>query len=427
MKGTINMSIKEVNRLAILDKLLKKEMKQNKAAKILGVSTRQVRRLIKKYRKGGPSGLIHGLRGIPGNHRLDEKEIDQALSFVKEKYYDFGPTFALEKLVENHGVKFSRETLRKAMILEGVWIPKQRKEITLHQLRERRSMEGELVQVDGSPHDWFEGRGTVGKCTLLVFIDDATGKLLHLELAPSESLNAYLLAAKHYITLHGKPAALYVDRHGVFRVNTRKGGSAGVEDSNGVTQFGRAMEELSIQMIFAYSAEAKGRVEKVNQTLQDRLTKELRLKRINSMEEANRYLPEFIKDFNQKFAVVPKSPVNLHRPLRKEENLDLVLCQKHKRVLSKQLTLSYQNKQYQIKTQRPVYAMRHAPVEVREDSEGRITIWYHSQSLDYEIINQRPKAQIVDSKQLNLVVDQVVTKAWIPSENHPWRRRYLTS
>lgn len=435
MKGTITMSMKEANRIALLDKLVKKEMKQNRAAKLLGISVRQVRRLTKRYKKDGANGIVHHLRGIPSNHRIAEDIVDQAIATIKQKYHDFGPTLAHEKLVAHHGITFSRETLRQAMIMEGIWQPKRQKVMILHQLRERRSYEGELVQVDGSPYDWFEGRGPY--CTLLVYIDDATGKLLHLQFVESESLVAYFGATKHYLKHHGKPVTFYVDKHGVFRVNTRRAATASVDDANGETQFGRAMRQLSIDVLFANSAEAKGRVERVNQTLQDRLVKEMRLQGISTIEEGNRYLPLFREAFNQKFAVVAKCPGNIHRPLLPSEDLDEILCQHHTRVLSKQLTLSYQNKRYQIQTDRPLYTMRHARVTVKEDLQGSITIEYNGKKLGYRIVDEQPKAETVDSKQLNGAVDRIIQRSgipitvikapWVPPRDHPWRRTFLAS
>jgi len=430
MKGTVTMSAKEVGRIDVFERLMRKEIKQKHAGKLLHISTRQIRTLLKRYKREGAAGIIHKLRGTIGNRRIDELIIKGATDKVRNLYPDFSPTLAHEKLTEIHGFKFCRETLRQAMITEGLWLPKKKKKLNLHQLRKRRDCLGELVQADGSPHDWFEGRNPY--CTLLVFIDDATGKLLWLEFAPSESTASYFLAMSHYLKRNGKPLALYVDRHGVFRVNTTKAGTAGTGDSNGLTQFGRAMNELSIEIIYANSAEAKGRVEKANETLQDRLVKEMRLKRINTMEEGNRYLPEFMDIYNRKFAVTPTSPVNMHRQLLPAENLDNILCHKYIRILSKQLSLSYGNIIYQIQTERPTYAMRYAPVTVIEDMEGNITIYYKQQKLEYAVFHRQPKSEIADSKQLNLAIDalvrgcnvpaKVVKVPWIPPVDHPWRQ-----
>ena len=353
------------------------------------------------------------------------------INIISNNYADFGPTLAWEKLVEYHGIKYSDETIRKLMIEAELWKSRKRRIVVLHQLRERRDCLGELVQADGSPHDWFEGRSS--RCTLLVFIDDATGRLLHLEFTESESTAAYFRSVRCYLEKHGRPVTFYVDKHGVFRVNTTKGRSADTSDSNGLTQFGRAMTELGIGCIFAESAEAKGRVERVNQTLQDRLVKEMRLKGINTIEEGNQYLPEFIEIFNRKFAVIPKSPANMHRALLPAHNPDDILCLKYTRILSKQLSLSYGNRIYQIQTPRPAYAMRYAPVTVHEDINGNIRIVYKGQSLTYATIKEQPKTEIADSKYLNRAVDRISASLGIPIKvvnqipvkpamDHPWRQ-----
>lgn len=431
MKGIIFMSNKEADRVGVIQRLVNREIRQRHAAKILGISIRQVKRLVREYRRHGIAGLVHKGRGKVSNRAIPDEEKKQMTDIISNHYADFGPTLAWEKLVEFHGIKYSDETIRKLMIEAQLWKARKRKIIRLHQLRERRECLGELVQADGSPHDWFEGRSP--KCTLLVFIDDATGKLLHLEFVESESTAAYFKSIRHYLEKHGRPVTFYVDKHGVFRVNTTKGRSADTSDNNGLTQFGRAMTELGIGCIFAESAEAKGRVERVNQTLQDRLVKEMRLKGINTLEEGNKYLPEFIEVFNRKFAVVPKSPTNMHRPLLPVYNLDNILCLKYARILSKQLSLSYGNKIYQIQTERPAYAMRNAPVTIHEDISGNIKIMYKGQSLAYTLIKKQPKTEIADSKYLNIAVDRLSASLGIPirvvnrvpvkpAMNHPWRQ-----
>lgn len=431
MKGIISMSNCEIDRVGVMQRLVAKELKQGHAAKLLKVSVRQVKRLIKAYRAEGAKGLVHKGRGRMGNRALAQTERTRMLDIIKTKYADFGPTLACEKLAELHGIKHADETVRKLMISVGLWVAKERRIVPLHQLRERRSCLGELVQIDGSAHDWFEGRSQ--KCTLLVCIDDATGKLLHLEFVTSESTQAYFGAVRKYLQKHGRPMTFYMDKHGVFRVNTTKGKTAGTTDSNGLTQFGRAMKELDIDCIFAESPQAKGRVEKINQTLQDRLVKEMRLRGISSMEQGNAYVEEFMAVFNRKFVVVPKSPVNMHRPLLSTHNLDAILCEKHTRILSKQLSISYESKIYQIQTERPLYAMRHAPVTVEHPVAGNIRIVYKGQSLAYTVIKEQPKTEIVDSKNLNAVVDRLSTRIGIPilvqerpyhqpAADHPWRQ-----
>lgn len=424
MSQIIAMSTKEANRISVLEKLKTKHFTQEKASRILGISVRQVRRFLVRYRRGGTAALTHQLRGVSSNNQADPAVLDGAIVTIKDRYHDFTVTLAHEKLVAHHAFPYSRETLREAMITVGLWHPKRQSSPIIHGMRERRASEGELIQVDGSPHAWFEDRGPA--CTLLVYIDDATGKLLHLEFVASETTNAYFEATKRYLQHHGKPLALYVDRHSVFRVNTTKALTARVEDSNGRTQFGRAMGELEIELIHANSPQAKGRVEKVNQTLQDRLVKELRLQGANTMEEGNRFLPGFMADFNRKFAVSPKRPVNLHRPMTAMDDLDRILVQRHTRRLSKQLTLSYGNQIYQIMTDRPTYAMRHAAVSVHEDPQGTVTIWYKETLLSYRTIARQPTSEILDAKQVTVILDrisQATRRVWEkPGINHPWRQ-----
>lgn len=405
MKGQIKMSNQEVDRISILESLIRKEIKQKAAAKLLGLSTRQIRRIKKKYQRFGVSGLIHANRGRVPNNKISDEEVDKTIKIIKDKYYDFGPTLAHEKLVENHGVKFSVERLRQAMIDENIWQAKKKKQTRIFQLRERRDSEGELVQIDGSPHDWFEGRAE--RCTLLVYIDDATGKLLHLEFAKSESTLSYFKATKTYLKNHGKPLAFYADKHSVFRINTSKGGSSAASDSNGLTQFGRAMKELVIKIIFANTPQAKGRVEKVNLTLQDRLVKEMRLQGLSSIKEANEYLPTFIKTFNQKFAVIPKENTNAHRPLKTDENLDEILVIKETRTLSKSLSFHFEQRTYQIRSSRPSYALRRVRVTVTKNEVGQVDVFHNNKKLNYEIIDIQPKAEITNSKLLNVTIDEI--------------------
>jgi len=434
MKGHFTMSSKEADRIPVIERLLAGEIKAKHAARELNLSVRQIRRLKKRYKREGAAGLAHKNRGRASNHRIPSGEIDRAVEIIKERYWDFGPTLALEKLKKHHGVTFSRETLRKAMIEASVWKVKKQKRPRIHQMRERRACEGELVQLDGSPHAWFEDRGP--KRTLLVFIDDATGKLLHLLFVKSESIDTYFEAMETFLKKHGKPLAFYLDRHGVFRVNTSKGGTASSLDSTGITQFGRAMDELKIELIFANSPEAKGRVEKVNFTLQDRLVKELRLLGISNMEAANSYLPKFIKEFNSKFAVCPKKKQKAYRPLLPSDNFRKILVKRYTRTLSRNLEISYKNIRYQIQTDRPTYAMRHARVIVTEDRFGKVRIYYKGKKLKYKVLVKRPKAEIVDTKKLNPKIDEIklnkehqavlinkLTKPkWKPAPNHPWRQ-----
>jgi len=274
------MSGKELNRLEVMQRLSEKRMSQKEAGVILSLSMRQVKRLLKAYRKRGAMGLVSKHRGRKGNNRLSDEVKRRALNLLKTKYKGFGPTLAHEKLVEREKLKLSDESVRQLMIAEDLWKPRKVKQVVPHQLRERRACFGELVQIDGSPHDWFEGRAEA--CVLLVFIDDATGKLVQLGFVESESFFSYCQAAEGYFRQFGKPVAFYSDKNSIFRVNQP---SAGSHDD--LTQFGRAMLELEIEIICANTPQAKGRVERVIQTLQDRLPKEMRLRSISNMIDGN--------------------------------------------------------------------------------------------------------------------------------------------
>lgn len=414
MDKLLTMSAKELSRIKVMQQLEEKRLKQKEAAEMLGISVRQIKRLVSKYRKNGAGGLVSQRRGSPGNNRLDADVVEKGLGFLKGKYKGFGPTLAHEKLVEVEGLKIGKESTRQIMIAEGLWKARKERKVTVHQMRERRACFGELVQIDGSPHAWFEQRGPV--CTLLVAIDDATGKLLGLMFAEQESFHSYAALAKAYFERYGRPVAFYSDKHGVFRVNQP---SAGVAEA--VTQFGRAMQELEIQILCANSPQAKGRVERANQTLQDRLVKEMRLRGISTMEQGNAYLPEFIADFNQRFSVPARSQHDAHRPLTHLDNLAQILTWQEARVISKNLTLQFKKVVYQIQTDRPSYALRNAQVTVCEDAAGLITIVYKTKSLKFTVFHkQEHQPEIVDTKDIDRVLDNQ-RFAHIPAHDHPWR------
>jgi hypothetical protein len=345
---------------------------------------------------------------------MDAGVVQQALDLIEKKYRDFGPTLAHEKLTEVHHLKISRESVRRIMIEAGIWKAKRAKQPSVDQMRERRACFGELVQMDGSEHAWFEERAP--KCTLLVYIDDATGQLLELLFVPTETFFSYCEATRHYLERYGKPVAFYSDKHGIFRVNQERL----LGTTSGLTQFGRAMDELDVQIICANSPQAKGGIERANQTLQDRLVKELRLRGIADMQAGNAYLPEFRKDFNRRFAVAARSTHNAHRPLLKTDNLDVILTHQKTGTLSKNLTVQYKHSVYQIQTNRPGYALRNAKVTICENAQGEVNILYKNQPLAYSVYHKAPRqAEVADSKTL----DHQLKIPKPPAPNHP-RRRY---
>jgi len=409
----LTMSKEELSRLEVMEHLQEKRMGQRTAAEILGVSVRHVKRLLRSYRSEGAAGLVSKQRGKASHHQLDTEMVQAALDLLKGRYADFGPTLAHEKLVEREGLKLCLGSTRKIMIEEGIWKAKRARKVEKHPLRERRACYGELEQMDGTDHDWFEGRSE--RCTLLVMIDDATGQLGALSFVPEESFFGYCNLLRQYLAAHGRPAGLYTDKHGIFRVNMPNAGSG-----DNLTQFGRAMHSLGIQILCANTPQAKGRVERVNQTLQDRLVKEMRLLGINTMQQGNAYLPEFIADFNARFAVQARSSLDAHRPLLAHQNLDQILAWQESRSVSKNLTVQFKNVVYQIQTDRPAYALHNAQVIICQDTQGKITILYKDNLLDFAVFHKQIRqAEVVTAKQVNHVLLNQ-SKAHKPSENHPW-------
>jgi len=416
-EGLLTMNTKELKRISVIEKIIDKKLTQVIAAQDLGVTVMQIKRLVRRYRQSGAKGLISKHRGIEGNRKYTDKKIALIKRLIETHYYDFGPTFAAEKLYERHGIKVNKETLRQLMVNWGLWKAKRQKQAQIHPQRDRRECFGELIQIDGSPHDWFEGRGP--KCCLYVAIDDATSQVCSLHFEPSETTAGYFKLMRKHVMSHGIPLATYSDRHGIFRINL----PSASEDSE--TQFGRAARELGIEVICAYSPEAKGRVERSNQTHQDRLVKELRLRGISDIKTANAYLPTYIQEHNKRFAVEAHSDENAHRrTLPTNDILDLIFSYQYDRILSKNLELSYNNVIYQIKTPTKGYRLRHSTVTVCEDLNGIITILHNGKKLDFTR-HERAKhnAEVVDSKQLGTKIDAIKhdAKKYIPPANHPWR------
>lgn len=400
------MSRKEQRRHGVLKRLCSGKLSQQAAAVELQLSTRQMRRLERAYADEGAHALVSKQRGKPSNHQLAPKLKRLVVSLIQTRYPDFGPTLAHEKLAELHGLSLSLEAVRQLMIAHRLWQPRKARRVALHPLRERRPRCGELIQIDGSPHAWFEGRAP--RCTLIVFIDDATSQLQQLRLVPAETTFAYFHVLHDYIAAFGKPVALYSDKFGVFRVNQPY-----LSKAAGQTQFGRAMGELDIELICANSPQAKGRVERANLTLQDRLVKELRLRGIADLDTANAYLPQFVAVFNRKFAVVPQAEQDAHRPLNRHEDLARILTLQSARTLSKNLTLQYERVLYQITAAMPSYRLRHQKVIVRENEAREVTIALRGKLLPYRIYHRAPKQGAV------LSAKEVRAPRWPPVTDTP--------
>jgi len=412
------MSQKEVKRAQVLDMLKEDKISQQEASKRMGVSARQVRRLAKRYQAEGLGGLISKKRGRASNRRLDEATRTAVIELIGTHYRDFGPTLANEKLAELHGIQLSVESTRQMMIGAGYWRTRKGGTVCAHPMRERRTRFGELIQVDGSPHDWFEGRGEY--CTLLVFIDDATGRLTQLRFTPTETTLGYMRVLHDHIQAHGVPAALYSDRHSVFHINAKDA------DPDAETQFARAARELGIECIPANTPQAKGRVERANQTLQDRLVKEMRLAGINDMDSANAWLPGYIEDYNRRFAVVPKDPCDAHLAYP-DTSAELVrtLSVQVTRTLSKNLSCQYENQLLQVKTTGTGLGLRGAKVTVHEHFDGRKELRWKKRKLTYSVMDKpQRQAPVADSKTVNARVDKAMARrntGHKPASNHPWR------
>ncbi|WP_317054568.1 ISNCY family transposase [Roseovarius rhodophyticola] len=401
--GWVLMSERELNRVEVLSQVNQGRMTATNAGNVLGLSRRQVHRLLKTFQSGGPAAIRHKARGRVSNNRIDPAVREFAVTLVRENYIDFGPTFAAEKLDEEHGLKVSRETLRKWMQDAGIWLSRKQRR-TFHQPRLRRECYGELIQIDGSDHHWFEGRGPA--CTLLVFIDDATSTLMHLEFVTSESTFSYFGALEAYLHEHGRPVAFYSDKHTVFRVPNQA-----AKSGHGMTQFGRALNELNIEILCANSSQAKGRVERANRTLQDRLVKELRLAGISDMAAANAFLPAFMERYNAKFAKAPRRPDNLHRPLNTEpDRLADVLCWRDERYVGNQLAFSYDRQRIILAENEITRGLPGKYVDSYEFPDGRLEFRWKGVSLPYSVFDKDQRvthAAITENKHLSAVLEHI--------------------
>jgi hypothetical protein len=377
----ITMSRTELSRLRVMIDLADGRTRVEDAAALMGLQRRQVYRLLDAFRAHGPDALISKRRGKPSNRAHGAAFRQSCLAIVRDRYEDFGPTPAAEKLREVHGITIGRETLRLWMLDAGLWADRVKRRGWVYQPRYRRECVGELVPVDGSEHWWFEDRGP--QCTLLVFIDEATSRLMHLQFVQSESTFAYFNATQRYLEQHGKPVAFYTDKHAVFRVNN----PAGLH-GDGMTQFGRALKALTIEIICANSSQAKGRVERANKTLQDRLVKELRLAGVSTMEAGNAFLPTFMADYNARFAKAPFNAKDLYRPMTPRDRLDEAFTWRAERTLSQSLTLQYDNILFMIDPSEFAQAAIGQRVEVVDFPDGRLEVRYKGRSMPYRTFDK---------------------------------------
>ena len=404
--GWVVMSERELNRVEVLSQVADGRCSTLEAASLLAVSQRQIQRMMLRYREGGAGSIRHKARGRRPNNQKSDSVREYALSLIRESYADFGPTLVAEKLAEKHRLKLCQETVRKWMIADGIWLHKAARR-TFHQPRSRRDAYGELIQIDGSDHHWFEDRAE--RCPLLVFIDDATSKLMELRFVPSESTFSYFAALEGYLATHGRPVAFYSDKHTVFRVAKKEavGGA-------GMAQFGRALSELNIEILCANSSQAKGRVERANRTLQDRLVKELRLAGVTGIEDGNAFLPGFIEKYNAKFAKSPARSDNLHRAMNVEPNrLADVLCWRDTRNLSKQLTLMYERKKYMLEVNDMTRDLVGKDVDTFAFPDGRFQIRWKGIALPYTVFDKNQRVTHAAITENKLLGDQL---AWVKKQ-----------
>jgi transposase len=416
MNEGVYMTEREINRTEIFLKIKNKQLTQVSAAKELNLSIRHVQRLYRLFKRSGVKALASKKRSKSSNHQLKLSIKQEAIDLITcSLYVGFGPTFMCEVLKKRHRITISKETTRQLMIVYGVWKPRNKKSPVIHQQRERRARSGELTQIDSSPHKWFEERGE--PCALIVFIDDATGQT-YCKFVEVESTEAYMKTAWEYLDKYGKPLVFYSDKHNIFRVNIPN-----CNKKEQLTQFGRALKELDIGLICANSPQAKGRVERVNKTLQDRLVKELRMRNINTIEEANRFLKDcYLEEFNQQFNVMPLCNNDAHRKIKKGTDLSQIFCEKYERVVSKNLELQFNNTVYQIKLDKPFNALIGAKVTMLRKLDGTVLVKYKEKILPVvEYWKQPHNGDIVNSKEIDRFLRE--RKTVEISSYHPWMQK----
>lgn len=423
IKQLIKLSLKELKQHKIVNRALAGKLTNRQAAEELGISTRQVKRLKIKVRENGTEGLAHKNRGREPNNKFLPEFFEEVASIIKEKYFDFGPTFAAEKLLENHGIKLGKETVRKLMSAAGLWQIHKRKILNHYRAwRERKEHYGDMEQFDGSYHDWFEDRLLdasgipLTEVCLLAAIDDATGKLTKLKFDDSEGVvpvNGFWL---EYVKTNGKPLKIYLDRFSTYKINNRHL----FDDPTVLTQFERAMKELIVDVIHANSPQGKGRIERLFKTLQDRLVKELRLAGINTIAEANKFLEKvFIPKFNAKFSVMPKKADDAHTALSATEILKLpnIFSIHTHRNVNNDFTIRFKSKWFQLKEQQPTLVLRKDQILVEEHLDGSIHLNLRNKYLEFTELPQRPEK--VKMRVTGLTKERQI---WKPPMNHPWKK-----
>lgn len=392
----IPMSDKEIRIFEITKEVITGRLKQTEAADRLSVTDRTVRRWVERIEEQGAGGLVHGNRGKESPRKVPKEEYDRIASLIRTKYPDFGSALAAEKLKELHGIHRDQKTVWNIMVEEGLWIPRSKRKgahsAAHRQWRERRAHRGSLIQFDGSYHDWFEGRGGITEACLLASIDDATGEVLHLWFAPHEGTLPVMAFWIEYAGIHGLPKQIYLDRFSTYKMTQR----VAEENHDLKTQLQRAMKTLGVDLIFALSPQAKGRVERLFQTLQDRLVKELRLRNISNVEDANRFiLKSFLPAFNRKFRVEPREKADFHRLLSHRELaiLPLTLCRMEQRMVQHDFTVSFKSQWYQILPTKRLAIRPRDTVIVREYPDSTLSFSIRNIKVDIKPIAKRQECR----------------------------------
>ena len=413
----ITMTQKELSRYEIIKMLLNKEINGTDAAKQIGVSVRQIRNLKSKVKKHGAKGIIHANRGRPSNRRMSEEKRDRIEKIIKKNYSYFGPTFAAEKLDECHGIIVSNEKLRSLMIKWNLWKSKPRKQAkNKHFWRPRKDNFGEMDQFDGSYHNWFGNEETC----LLLSVDDATGKITYAKFDVNESVVAVFKFWTEYFEKNGLPISIYLDKFSTYKVNHKNA----VDNKDLITQFERATKQVEVKLITANSPQAKGRIERMNKTLQDRLVKELRLANISTIEKANEFLKEYVPKFNAKFSVVPNRRADLHKALNNttKARLPQIFSIQETRIVMNDYTIRFEKKFYQLNETQPTTIYKKDTVIVEKHLNGEIKINCKDKYLNYTELPERPK------KEINLKLVALTNRKpsqWKPPADHPWRNQFL--
>ena len=419
MDEVLNMVTKDRDRLRIIHNALDGRFTQMAAAKMLSLGHRQVQRICAAVRRRGDAGILHGLCGQPSNNRLDEELLGQALSALHNPLWEgFGPVFSREKLDEFCGMELGKTLVRKLMIMTNLW--EVRRCGTRHRAwRERRLCVGMLIQLDGSPHDWLEGRGPW--CTLIIYIDDATSRILYGEFVHVEDTLTLMRTTRTYLQNHGRPIAFYVDKDSIYKINRQACIDEELRDEYPMTQFTRAMSELGVDVISANSPQAKGRVERGFKTHQDRLVKEMRLRAIATMEAANQYLwNQYIPEHNAHYAVEPASSTNVHKPLLKEHDLDEILSQRTERTVFNDFTVRFRNRFFQIFYEQPVRVRPKDKVLIEIRLNGSTHLQFKGYYLNFKTLSKRPEKP--PERRRAVVLGSVTRRYFKPAAAHPWRR-----